>query len=182
MGENFSSGFQATDSPAGIVCAFNRAASFFRSLFDRLEPLARRNVIDKTPELVQAIPPKPDGNYFCETTVKLFSVFDFSSTPSLSKISCLVENSTCERGSVKYYRTQTSLYIPQPLEIRIVESDESPTTICNEILGLTKMNWNNTQFDGKYPITIACARKVGEVMKYLTNKDPEPQISYSFYM
>lgn len=86
------------------------------------------------------------------------------------------------RGSVKYYRTQTSLYIPQPLEIRIVESDESPNTICSEILGLTKMNWNNTQFDGKYPITIACSRKVGELMKYLTNKDPEPQISYSFYM
>jgi hypothetical protein len=86
------------------------------------------------------------------------------------------------RGSVKYYRTQTSLYIPQPLEIRIVKSDESANTICNEILGLTKMNWNNTQFDGKYPITIACSRKVGEVMKYLTDKDPEPQISYSFYM
>lgn len=86
------------------------------------------------------------------------------------------------RGSVKYYRTQTSLYIPQPLEIRIVESDESANTICSEILGLTKMNWNNTQFDGKYPITIACSRKVGEVMKYLTNKDAEPQISYSFYM
>lgn len=86
------------------------------------------------------------------------------------------------RGSVKYYRTQTSLYIPQPLEIRIVESDESANTICSEILGLTKMNWNNTQFDGKYPITIACARKVGQIMKYLTEKDPEPQISYSFYM
>jgi hypothetical protein len=86
------------------------------------------------------------------------------------------------RGSVKYYRTQTSLYIPQPIEVRIVESDESANTICTEILGLTKMNWNNTQFDGKYPISIGCARKVGEVMKYLTDKDPEPQISYSFYM
>lgn len=86
------------------------------------------------------------------------------------------------RGSVKFYRTQTSLYIPQPLEIRIVESDESAHTLCSEILALTKMNWNNTQFDGKYPITIGCSRKVGEVMKYLTDKDPEPQISYSFYM
>jgi hypothetical protein len=86
------------------------------------------------------------------------------------------------RGSVKYYRTQTSLYIPQPLEIRILESDESANTLCTEILGLTKMNWNNTQFDGKYPITIGCSRRVGEVMKYLTEKDPEPQISYSFYM
>ena len=86
------------------------------------------------------------------------------------------------RGSVKFYRTQTSLYIPQPLEIRIVESDESANTICAEILALTKMNWNNTQFDRKYPITIACAKKVGEVMKYLTTADPEPQISYGFYM
>ncbi len=75
-----------------------------------------------------------------------------------------------------------SLYIPQPLEIRIVESDESQHTICSEILGLTNMNWNNTQFDRKYPITIACARKVGEVMKHLTEKDAEPQISYNFYM
>lgn len=86
------------------------------------------------------------------------------------------------RGAVKYYKTYPGLYVPQPLEIRIVESDESPGVLCNEILSLTKMNWNNTQFDGKYPITIECARKVGQVMKYLGEKDPEPQISYSFYM
>lgn len=86
------------------------------------------------------------------------------------------------RGSVEYYRTYPGRYIPQPLEIRIVQSDESAGIICQEILGLTKMNWNNTQFDGKYPITLACARKVGQVMKYLSPEDDEPQISYSFYM
>jgi hypothetical protein len=86
------------------------------------------------------------------------------------------------RGAVKYYRTYTGLYIPQPLEIRIVESGESPGLICSEILNLTKMNWNNTQFDGKYPITIGCAKKVGQVLKYLEEGDPDPQISYSFYM
>lgn len=85
------------------------------------------------------------------------------------------------RGSVKYYQTYPGKYIPQPLEIRIVESDESPNTICKEILGLTKMNWNNTQFDGKYPITIKCAKNVGQIMKYLS-KNEQPQISYSFYM
>lgn len=87
------------------------------------------------------------------------------------------------RGSVKHYQTYPGLYIPQPLEIRIVESDESPTTICQEILALTKMNWNNTQFDGKYPITISCSRNVGQVMKYLDRQeDPKPQIGYAFYM
>ncbi len=86
------------------------------------------------------------------------------------------------RGSVEYYRTYTGKYIPQPLEIRIIRGDESPGVICQEILGLTKMNWNNTQFDGKHPITLACSRKVGQVMKYLSPEDDEPQISYSFYM
>ncbi len=71
------------------------------------------------------------------------------------------------RGAVEHYKTYPGLYIPQPLEIRIVESDESPGVICGEILGLTKMNWNNTQFDGKYPITIHCARTVGKIMKYI---------------
>jgi len=85
------------------------------------------------------------------------------------------------RGSVKHYMTYPGLYIPQPIEVRIVESDESPGVICQEILGLTKMNWNNTQFDGKYPITIQCAQHVGRIMKYLGEHD-QPQIRYSFYM
>lgn len=85
------------------------------------------------------------------------------------------------RGSVAYYQTYPGLYVPQPLEIRIVEADESPEIICSEILSLTKMNWNNTQFDGKYPITLSCARSVGAIMKYL-GPETKPQIRYSFYM
>jgi hypothetical protein len=86
------------------------------------------------------------------------------------------------RGSVDHYKTYPGKYIPQPLDIRIVRADESAGIICQEILGLTKMNWNNTQFDGKYPITLVCARKVGQIMKYLRVEDDEPQISYSYYM
>lgn len=85
------------------------------------------------------------------------------------------------RGSVWYYQTYPGLYIPQPIELRIVKSEESPTFIAKEILGLTKMNWNNTQFDGKYPVTLGCSRKVGEIMKYLTEYDT-PQIRYGYYM
>lgn len=85
------------------------------------------------------------------------------------------------RGSVQYYRTYTGLYVPQPIELRIVRSDESPTFIAKEVLGLTKMNWNNTQFDGKYPVTLGCARKVGEVLKYLGEHEA-PQIRYGYYM
>ena len=85
------------------------------------------------------------------------------------------------RGSVWYYQTYPGLYVPQPLELRIVKSEESPKVIAQEILGLTKMNWNNTQFDGKYPVTLGCSRKVGEIMKYLLETDT-PQIRYAHYM
>jgi len=85
------------------------------------------------------------------------------------------------RGAVWYYQTYPGLYVPQPLELRIVKSEESPSFIAEEILGLTKMNWNNTQFDGKYPVTLGCARKVGEIMKYL-NDSEVPQVRYGYYM
>lgn len=85
------------------------------------------------------------------------------------------------RGSLWYYKTYPGMYIPQPLELRVVRSEQSPAFLAREILGLTKMNWNNTQLDGKYPITLSCARKVGEIMKYLEESD-KPQIRYGYYM
>ncbi|MDX2272122.1 MAG: hypothetical protein NW237_09270 [Cyanobacteriota bacterium] len=85
------------------------------------------------------------------------------------------------KGSVNYYKTYTGKYIPHPLEIRVADADESPKVICEEILALTKMNWNNTQFDGRLPITIQCSRKVGEIMKYLSEHD-NPQVRYCYYM
>lgn len=85
------------------------------------------------------------------------------------------------RGSVPYYETYAGKYIPSPLEIKLAQYDESPNLICEEILALTKMNWNNTQFDRKFPITIECARNVGEILKYLGNDDIM-QLKYSFYM
>ena len=85
------------------------------------------------------------------------------------------------RGSVPYYHTYPGLYIPAPLLVKVAKRASSNKTICTEIMGLTKMNWNNTQFDNKYPITIGCARKVGEIMKYL-GKDDKPKKKYAYYM
>jgi hypothetical protein len=85
------------------------------------------------------------------------------------------------RGSVPFYETYPGKYIPRALEIKIARYDESPNVICDEILSLTKMNWNNTQFDRLFPITIECAKNVGEILKYL-EPDETMQLKYSFYM
>jgi len=85
------------------------------------------------------------------------------------------------RGSVPFYETYPGKYIPRALEIKLAYYDESPNLICDEIIALTKMNWNNTQFDRQMPITIECARNVGEILKYLDPAD-KMQLKYSFYM
>ena len=53
--------------------------------------------------------------------------------------------------------------------------------LASEILSLSKLNWNNTQFDGGEPITVRAARRVGDILKCV----PEGgtiQPSFRFYM
>jgi len=53
--------------------------------------------------------------------------------------------------------------------------------LTEEILALTKMNWNNTRFDGKMPVTLDCAKKVGEIMRHV-DKTENPDVSFRYYM
>jgi hypothetical protein len=85
------------------------------------------------------------------------------------------------RGSVEYYGTYPGQYIPQPIEIRRGRGDTPLPQLTEEVLALTKMNWNNTRFDGKMPVTIECARKVGEIMRHVTDS-VTPDVSYRYYM
>ena len=85
------------------------------------------------------------------------------------------------RGSVPYYATFPGLYVPRALKFKIAQGQESPRRLAEEILALTKLNWNNTQFDGGEPITMRVARQVGKVLKYV-GADGVVQPKYSFYM
>jgi hypothetical protein len=85
------------------------------------------------------------------------------------------------KGSVDFYCAWPGMYVPRLLEITPVETYESPRKLGEEILALTKMNWNNTQFDNALPITIKAARQVGGILKYATDL-PKVEASYSYYM
>jgi hypothetical protein len=85
------------------------------------------------------------------------------------------------RGSVDFYTAYPGMYVPKSLEITPVETDESPRKLAEEILALTKMNWNNTQFDNSLPITIKAARQVGGILKHATDL-PKIEASYAYYM
>jgi hypothetical protein len=71
--------------------------------------------------------------------------------------------------------------VPRALLLKCQAPGQPLRHVAEEMLALTKMNWNNTQFDNGMPITIAAARQVGEVLKYAPEgQDIAPR--YSFYM
>lgn len=85
------------------------------------------------------------------------------------------------RGSVDYFRTYPGMYVPRPLQLRCQVQGQPLQHVAEETLALTKMNWNNTQFDNGMPITIAAAKHVGDVLKYVP-EGQEIAPRYSFYM
>ena len=84
-------------------------------------------------------------------------------------------------GSVDFYATYPGLYVPQPIVFRCDERQATPRQIAREMLALSKLNWNHTQFDASQPITLVAARKVGAILKYLGPSDHVAP-RYSFYM
>jgi hypothetical protein len=72
--------------------------------------------------------------------------------------------------------------VPHPLRFRSDHLSQSAVFAAQELLALTKMNWNNTQFDGLEPITIRAARQVGSILKYIDDPRLPYQSRYSFYM
>jgi hypothetical protein len=73
------------------------------------------------------------------------------------------------------------MYVPRPFFFRCEDIEETPRHLAAEILALTKMNWNDTQFDGAEPITVEAARRVGQILKYVP-EGGRVGPRYSFYM
>jgi len=86
------------------------------------------------------------------------------------------------RGSVEFFNVYPGMYVPRPLRFRSDHLSQSAVFAAQELLALTKMNWNNTQFDGLEPITIRAARQVGSILKYIDDPRLPYQSRYSFYM
>ena len=72
------------------------------------------------------------------------------------------------RGSVPYYGTYPGLRVPRPLLLVPHEtSDTALHRLAEDVLALTKVNWNSTQFDQKLPAPIKASREVGRVLKHI---------------
>jgi hypothetical protein len=87
------------------------------------------------------------------------------------------------KGSVPFYETWPGKYPPLSVGLNCEYAQRPVRDIARECLELTKMNWNNTRFDGQLPITLRAARQVGKILKYLDGEDTSKvSQSYRFYM
>jgi hypothetical protein len=84
-------------------------------------------------------------------------------------------------GSVDFYRAYPGLYAPRPLLVTVEQAATGIRPLLKELLGLTKMNWNSTQFVNSMPITLAASRSVGDILRYAP-QDAALQARYGFYM
>ena len=84
-------------------------------------------------------------------------------------------------GYVPYLRTYPGPRVPQPIEVLEHYGDSPWDVILQEILALTKMNWNTADFACGEPITIAFSHRVGQILAELP-PDLPMRPEYRFYM
>lgn len=83
------------------------------------------------------------------------------------------------KGTVPYFRTYPGMYVPRALEFTRDDGATSPLELAKELLELSKLNFNNTQFDSGDPITVRAARRVGDILKHVdANKNVQSRFRY----
>ena len=85
-----------------------------------------------------------------------------------------------QRCSGATVRSAKSRPVPR-LRVRAACLRRWPAAITRDVLALSKMNWNITQFDGALPIPIRAGRQVGRVLKHLPAGEHEAS-EYTKYM
>ncbi len=74
------------------------------------------------------------------------------------------------------------MHVPSPIQIADHVGQDTPRQrLLEEILILTKMNWNSSRLGGLMPITIRFAQLVGDIMREIP-KERTPLTNFKYYM
>lgn len=77
------------------------------------------------------------------------------------------------RGYIPRMETFPGMEVPLPLEVEICRSEADIVQVPNDVMGLTKLNYNSCRHSDGWPVTLKFADAVGEVL--ITG----PAISYA---
>lgn len=84
-------------------------------------------------------------------------------------------------GYIPYFESFPGVHVPHGLEVSIYSGDSTIKKVCEEIMALTKLNFNNCSFYDSLPITIRFAQRVGEIVQYMSDGVVPPN-KYYYYM
>lgn len=85
------------------------------------------------------------------------------------------------RGYIPRLQTCTGLEVPRPLEIMICRGDANLEIVLNDIMSLTKLNYNACIFGDGQPVTLKFADAVGEILTAGPVGDVPP-LPFKFYI
>jgi hypothetical protein len=74
-------------------------------------------------------------------------------------------------------------HVPSPLRLADHIGGDTPRArLLEEVLILSKMNWNCALMGGLMPITLNFARRVGDILKEVAPDAPEPLANFKYYI
>lgn len=76
------------------------------------------------------------------------------------------------KGSIDFYSTYPGMYVPTPISIRALSPTKSIRALADEVMALSKMNWNQTRLDGRLPVTLRTAEQVKRVLRFVDSSAP----------
>lgn len=74
-------------------------------------------------------------------------------------------------------------HVPSPVQLADhIGGDTARMRLLEEVLILSKMNWNCSLMGGLMPITLNFARRVGDILREIPTNAPDPLANFKFYM
>lgn len=83
-------------------------------------------------------------------------------------------------GYIPYYKTYPGVHVPMGVKVDVI-GESTLRQVSEEILALSKLNFNNCNYYSSLPITLTFSQKVGEIIQYLSN-ETDPPNKYYHYM
>ena len=115
-------------------------------------------------------------------TSSMFRLVQFGQYPPRRGTFCRVNNESVylfTSGFMPEWGTYPGPHIPAPLRL-FTNKNIDIERAANDVLSLTRMNWNTAQNTNSQPVTIRFARQVGGIMAEV--EEGEEESSYRFYM
>jgi hypothetical protein len=86
------------------------------------------------------------------------------------------------RGYVPYLKTYAGRETPSPLRIEIVRGDADLMRVMEDVMSLTKLNFNACIYSDGQPVTLRFADSVGEILTAGPPNTSQPPLPFKHYV